>query len=76
MLSKVFGACSLGWWVHMDRNKVKALLDLTQPKNVKELRGFLGLTGYNKRFVCADASLAAPLIDLLKIDAFEWSSEA
>ena len=62
--------------VHMDRNKVQAVLDWPQPKNVKELRGFSGLTGYYRRFVRAYAFLATPLIDLLKTEAFEWSIEA
>ena len=62
--------------VPMDRNKVHAVLGWAQLKNVKELRGFLGLIGYYRRFVRGYASLAAHFIDLLKHDAFKWSSEA
>lgn len=59
--------------VHMDKDKVKAVLDWPLPTNLKQLRGFLGLSGYYRRFIRNYASIAAPLTALLKKDAFEWS---
>jgi len=62
--------------VHMDKIKVQAIVDWQQPKNVKQLRGFLGLTGYYRRFIRNYATIAAPLTNMLKKDAFQWNDYA
>ena len=46
------------------------------PRNVKEVRSFLGLTNYYRRFILDYAKLAAPMYGLLRKDIkFEWTAE-
>ena len=55
---------------------VEAVRDYSPPKNVQELRRFLGLTSYYRRFVNHFAKVAEPLHRLTcKNTAFEWSQE-
>nr|GEX91735.1 hypothetical protein [Tanacetum cinerariifolium] len=43
------------------------------PSTLKQLRGFLGLTGYYRRFIKEYASISQPLVALTKKDAFKWN---
>ncbi|KAA0040843.1 Ty3/gypsy retrotransposon protein [Cucumis melo var. makuwa] len=62
--------------VEVDLEKIKAKADWPKPTNIRETRGFLGLTGYYRRFVHQYGAMAAPLTQLLKKGGFNWSSEA
>lgn len=62
--------------VEADLKKIRAMMEWPRPQNIRELRGFLGLTGYYRHFVCNYGKIAAPLTQLLKTGAFEWGEPA
>ncbi|XP_042510970.1 uncharacterized protein LOC122086287 [Macadamia integrifolia] len=62
--------------VSPDPEKISAMQDWPQPRTIKHLRGFLGLTGYYRKFVHHYASIAFPLTNLLKKEAFHWNESA
>ena len=58
------------------QSTVRAVVEAPPPSNVRELRSFLGTTGWFIRFVPAYASVVRPMADLLKKDRpFQWSEE-
>ena len=68
----VFGAEG----VSPDPKKITALRESDRPKNVEELRSFLGLAQYCSRFIGNFASIAEPLRKLTKMDAtWTWKKK-
>ena len=52
----------------MDPQKIEAVVNWKPPKNVSEVRSFLGLAGYYKKFVEGFSKIAAPLTKLTRKD--------
>ncbi|KAK8597147.1 hypothetical protein V6N12_065623 [Hibiscus sabdariffa] len=62
--------------IMVDPKKVQTILDWRLPRNVGEVRSFLGLAGYYQRFVQGFSAIALLLTKLLRKDQpFEWSED-
>lgn len=60
--------------IEMDPEKVSAILNWEAPKNVKDVRSFIGFANFYRRFIDDFSLLSAPLIRLTRKDVkFEWS---
>jgi hypothetical protein len=60
--------------IKMESSKIEAVTKWPQPKNVHEVRSFLGLAGYYRRFVKDFSMIASPLTELLhKNKKFDWT---
>lgn len=62
--------------LHVMQDKVKAIRDWPVPRNVADIRSFLGLVGYYRRFISNFSHIASSITALLHKDtAFDWGAE-
>ncbi|UYV63976.1 hypothetical protein LAZ67_2006231, partial [Cordylochernes scorpioides] len=72
----VLGHKVSGDGICLDPEKIRAVRDFPRPKSLKEVRSFLGLSSYYRRFIPNYAHMAQPLNALLKKDSvFSWNIE-
>ena len=61
---------------HAMSHKCNAIKNALTPKNVQELRSFLGLQNYNRKFLPNIAFIFKPLNGLLRADQpWDWTSD-
>ena len=62
--------------ISVDSSKIDAVLNWNRPTNATEVRSFLGLAGYYRRFVEGFSKLAGPLTNLTKKETkYEWTDK-
>ena len=62
--------------VQMDLIKVAAVSNWPTPRNLRDLRGFLGFANFYRRFIQNFAQIARPLNDLTKKNVpFNWGTQ-
>ena len=62
--------------IRVDPTKIEAVVNWKPPRNVTEVRSFLGLAGYYRRFMRGFSVVASPLIKLLRKGIkFEWTDK-
>jgi hypothetical protein len=62
--------------VQVHQEKITTIMEWPTPNTLTELRGFLGICTYYRKFVKGFSQLCEPLTDLTKKGAFKWSEEA
>ncbi|KAL4579110.1 hypothetical protein LXL04_015245 [Taraxacum kok-saghyz] len=62
--------------VSVDQTKIEAIREWPKPHNVRTLQGFLGLTGYYRKFIQDYGIIAGPLTSMLRRNKFLWGPES
>ena len=60
----------------VDPEKVEAIRECSAPRNVVEVRSFMGLTGYYIRYIARFSKIAHPITSLQRKEKkFQWTEE-
>ncbi|XP_078433680.1 uncharacterized protein LOC144704972 [Wolffia australiana] len=67
-----------GTWriVAVDPSKIDAIVSLRKLKSIHNICSFIGLATLYRRFIPGFSGVTAPIMDILKRDTFEWTSDA
>lgn len=63
-------------YIKIDPKKTEALQNWPGPSSITEVRSFMGLVSFYRRFIKNFSTIASPITDFLKKDKFRWTEEA
>ena len=62
--------------ISVDLDKIKAIVECLVPKNVTDIRSFMGITGYYQKFIEGFSNISYPITSLQKKGKkFEWTEK-
>ena len=62
--------------IAVDLEKIKTIMEWRVPQNVADIRSFMGLAGYYRRFIEGFSKIAYPITSLQKKGKpFKWTEE-
>jgi hypothetical protein len=62
--------------ITVDPEKIDAIREWSAPKNVTEVRSFMGLAGYYRRFIARFSRIAHPITSLQRKEKkFQWTDD-
>ncbi|XP_040931859.1 uncharacterized protein [Gossypium hirsutum] len=72
----ILGECCFGRWIRVDPKIIEAIFQWKALRNVSEVRSFLGLAGYYRRFVNGFSKITLPMTKLLQKNVpFVWDDQ-
>ena len=62
--------------MRVHEEKIRAIRDWPEPRNMTKLQRFIGVCTYYRKFIKSFSQLVAPLTNLMRKGAFNWSDTA
>ena len=62
--------------VSADLAKAKAITSWPKPRDVHDVRSFIGMTTFYRRFIPGSSGVAAPITELIGLEKFAWTKAA